>query len=138
MVCVSAAWSAVLSDFARAVWTGAMECCDVCAAVSSVEKGFWVCGSEGGSSRARFYLQVRRAKGGSPNEGQSIYSNMARVARVLLSVPASSAILEREFSTAGRLITGSRSSLSVAYAEMDVFLNGNIKHIPIDVPAFST
>ena len=36
-----------------------------CAAVSSVEMGFEVCGSGGGSSRARYYLQVRRAKRGS-------------------------------------------------------------------------
>ena len=62
---------------------------------------------------------------------------MARVARVLLSVPASSAVLERDFSTAGRLITGSRSSLSAAYAEMVLFLNGNQDHIPIEVPALS-
>ena len=27
--------------------------------------GFWVCGSGGGSSSARYYLQVRRAKKGS-------------------------------------------------------------------------
>ena len=61
---------------------------------------------------------------------------MARV--VLLSVPASSAVLERDFSTAGRLITGSRGSLSAAYAEMVMFLDGNIKHIPSEVPALST
>lgn len=72
------------------------------------------------------------------NEGLSIYPNMARVARVLLSVPASSAVLERDFSTAGRLITGSRSSLSAAYAEMVLFLNGNQDYIPIEVPALST
>ena len=66
MVCVSAVWPAVLSAFARAMWTGAMVlCCDVCAAVLSVELGFWVCGSGGRSSRARYYLQVRRAKRGS-------------------------------------------------------------------------
>ena len=60
-------WSAVLSAFARAVWPGAMvSCCGVCAAFSSVEMGFCVCGSGGGSSRARYYLQVRRAKRGSP------------------------------------------------------------------------
>ena len=37
-------------------------------AVSSieVEMGLCVCGSGGGSSRARYYLQVRRAKSGSP------------------------------------------------------------------------
>ena len=39
--------------------------CRVCAAVSSVEMGFWVRGYGGGSSRARYYWQVRRAKRGS-------------------------------------------------------------------------
>ena len=63
---------------------------------------------------------------------------MARVARVLHSAPASSAVLERDFSIAGRLITDSWSSLSAAYAEIVMFLNGNIEHIPIQVPALST
>ena len=63
---------------------------------------------------------------------------MARVARVLLSVSASSAVLERDFSTVARLITGSLRSLSAAYAEMVMFLNGNIDHIPIEMPALST
>ena len=65
VVCVSAMWSAVLSAHARAVWSGAMVlCCRVCANVSSVEMGFWVCGFGGGSSRARYCLQVRGAKKG--------------------------------------------------------------------------
>ena len=63
---------------------------------------------------------------------------MARVARVLLSVPASFAVLERDFSAAGRPITSSRSNLSAAYAEMVMFLIGNIEHMPIEVPALST
>ena len=60
------------------------------------------------------------------------------MARVLLSVPASSAVMERDFSTAERLITGSRSSLSAAYAEMVMLINGNIEHMPIQVPTLST
>ena len=68
MVCVSAVWSAVLSAFARDVSPGAMVlCCCVCAAVSSVEMGFWVCGPGGGLSRARYCLHVRRTKRGSRN-----------------------------------------------------------------------
>ena len=52
---LSAVWSAVLSALARAVWPGAMVlCCGDCAAVPSVEMGFLVCGSGGGSSRARY------------------------------------------------------------------------------------
>ena len=43
---------------------------------------------------------------------------MARVARVLLSVPASFAVLKSDFSTSGHLNTGSRSSLSVAYMKI--------------------
>ena len=72
MVCVSAVWSAVwsavLSAFARAGWPGAMVllCCGVWAAVSYVQMGFWVSGIGGSSSRARHYLQVRRAKMGDP------------------------------------------------------------------------
>ncbi|CAN0032778.1 unnamed protein product, partial [Sphacelaria rigidula] len=63
---------------------------------------------------------------------------MARAARVLMSVPALSAVLERDFSTAGRLITGSRSRLDSAYAEMVLFLHGNHEYIPVKVPALST
>ena len=72
------------------------------------------------------------------NEGQPIHSNMARVTRVLRSVPASSAVLERDFSTAGRLTTGSRRSFTAGYAEMVMFLNGNQEHVPIEAPALST
>ena len=55
-----------------------------------------------------------------------------------LSVPASFAVLERDLSTVGRLVTGSRSSLSAVYAEMVMFLNGNINHILTEVSALST
>ena len=70
-------------------------------------------------------------------EGRALYPNMARVARVLLSVPASAAVLERDFSTAGRLITGSRSRLAGEYVEMTLFLNGNKEYIPVEVPCLS-
>ncbi|CAN0133135.1 unnamed protein product [Ectocarpus fasciculatus] len=69
--------------------------------------------------------------------GQTLYPNMARAARILLSVPASSAVLERDFSTAGRLITEARSRLSAAYVEMVLFLNGNQQYIPLEVPKLS-
>ncbi|CAN0424688.1 unnamed protein product, partial [Ascophyllum nodosum] len=70
-------------------------------------------------------------------EGRALYPNMARVARGLLSVPASAAVLERDFSTAGRLITGSRSRLAGEYVEMTLFLNGNKEYIPVEVPSLS-
>ena len=59
---------------------------------------------------------------------------MARVARVLLSVPASAAVLKRDFSTTERL---SRSRLAGEYVEMTLFLNGNKKYIPVEVPSLS-
>lgn len=71
------------------------------------------------------------------SEGQALYPNMARVARVLLSVPASSAVIERDFSTAGHLATGTGSRLSGGHAEMVLFLNGNKECIPAEVPALS-
>ena len=70
-------------------------------------------------------------------EGRALYPNMARVSRVLLSVPASAAVLERDFSTAGRLITGSRSRLAGEYVEMTLVLNGNKEYIPVEVPSLS-
>ena len=71
------------------------------------------------------------------NEGRALYANMARAARVLLALPASSAVLERDFSTAGRLITGNRSKLGAAFVEMVLFLNGNQEYIPMEVPVLS-
>ena len=62
---------------------------------------------------------------------------MARTARVLLSVPTSSAAHERFFSSAGRLITGSRSSMYAVYAEMVLFLHGSIELIPKNVAVLS-
>ncbi|CAN0045279.1 unnamed protein product, partial [Sphacelaria rigidula] len=62
---------------------------------------------------------------------------MARAARVLLSIPASAAILERVFSTAGRLITGCRNRLDAAQNEMVLFLNGSYDSIPQEVPMLS-
>ena len=53
-------------------------------------------------------------------------------------MPGSSAVLERDFSTAGRLITGSRSRLDTAYAEMVLFNDGNHEYIPQEVLALST
>ena len=70
-------------------------------------------------------------------EGRALYPNMARVSRVLLSMPASAAVLERDFSMAGRLITGSRSRLAGEYVEMTLFLNGNNEYIHVEVPSLS-
>ncbi|CAN0262981.1 unnamed protein product, partial [Scytosiphon promiscuus] len=71
------------------------------------------------------------------DSGQAVYPHMARVARILLSVPASSAVLERDFSTAGRLATGPYDRVSAPYMEMVLFLHANQEHIP-DVPELSS
>ena len=79
-------------------------------------------------------------------EGARLYPNLARAARVLLSVPASSTVLERAFSTAGRLITGACSRFDTAYAngeqrtyaEMVMFLNGSKEIIRHEVPRLTT
>ena len=66
---------------------------------------------------------------------------LSRCARFFLSLgelPASSAVLERDFSTAGRLIIGSRRRLAGEFVEMTLFLNGNQEYIPVEVPALST
>lgn len=67
------------------------------------------------------------------------FPNMARVAQVLLSLPASSAVVERDFSATGRLVTGSGSDGGSIgpYPEMVLFLNGNLNSIPAEVPALS-
>lgn len=70
-------------------------------------------------------------------KGSRQYPNISRAARVLLSVPASSTVLERDFSGAERLGTGSRSSLDVAYSEMVLFLHGSKEFIPEDVAVLS-
>ena len=71
------------------------------------------------------------------SEGSQKFPNMARAARVLLSVPASLAVLERDFSTAGRLITASRSRLDSKYVQVVLFLNGSRDIIPDEIPELS-
>ncbi|CAM9584747.1 unnamed protein product [Sphacelaria rigidula] len=68
------------------------------------------------------------------SEGSRLYPLMARATRALLSIPASAAVLERDFSTTGRLITGCRNRLDAAQNEMLLFLNGSYDHTPKEVP----
>ena len=56
---------------------------------------------------------------------------IARDAQVLLGVLALSAVLERDFSTAGRL-----SRLDAAYVEI-CFLNGNYNMVLVEVKSFA-
>ncbi|CAM9923899.1 unnamed protein product, partial [Laminaria digitata] len=61
------------------------------------------------------------------------YPLLARVARVVFGAPASAAVLERDFSAAGRMMTSSRSSTDSKYVEMILFLHGNLDIIPRDI-----
>ncbi|CAM9153110.1 unnamed protein product, partial [Hapterophycus canaliculatus] len=62
---------------------------------------------------------------------------VAYVARAVLGAPASSAVLERDFGEAGKLVNRQRSSLSPAYVEMLMFLRGALDAVPEDVPTLT-
>ena len=63
----------------------------------------------------------------------SSYPLLARVARVVFGAPASAAVLERDFSDAGRMMTSPRSTTDAKYVEMILFLHGNLDLIPEDI-----
>ena len=54
---------------------------------------------------------------------------LAKLARKILAIPASSATSERVFSTAGRTCTERRTSLSVANIEMLVYMKENLREL---------
>lgn len=56
---------------------------------------------------------------------QHAFPFLTRVSRVVYEAPASSAVVERDFSDAGRMMMSSRSSTDTAYVEMIIFLHGN-------------
>lgn len=66
--------------------------------------------------------------------GARRFPHLARAAQVLLGAPASAAVVERDFSAAGRLITVSRGSTDAVMLEMIMFLHGNVDLIPLTVP----
>lgn len=68
----------------------------------------------------------------------SSYPLLARAARVVFGAPASAAVLERDFSDAGRMMTSSRSTTDAKYVEMVLFLHGNVDLIPEDIPKLPT
>ena len=65
------------------------------------------------------------------------YPLLARVARVVFGALASTAVLERDFSDAGRMMTSSRSATDSKYVEMILFLHGNLDLIPQEIPKLS-
>ena len=56
---------------------------------------------------------------------------------MVFGAPASAAVLERDFSDAGRMMTSSRSTMDSKYVEMILFLHGNLDLIPQDTPKLS-
>eukprot|EP00644_Phytophthora_capsici_P002373 jgi/Phyca11/105534/e_gw1.11.740.1 len=70
---------------------------------------------------------------------QGNFRLLALVARVLFSIPSSSAQIERDFGTAGRMVTPQRSSLSPYNVDMATFLNCNRDYVDItQCPKLST
>ena len=69
--------------------------------------------------------------------GRKHFPVLSAVARAVLGAPASSAVLERDFGEAGKLVNRQRSSLSPAYVEMMMFLRGAVDAIPADVPSLT-
>ncbi|CAM9895380.1 unnamed protein product [Scytosiphon promiscuus] len=65
------------------------------------------------------------------------YPLLARVARVVFGAPASAAVLERDLSDAGRMMTSSRSTMDTKYVEMILFLHGNLDLMPAEIPALT-
>ncbi|CAN0016946.1 unnamed protein product [Scytosiphon promiscuus] len=62
------------------------------------------------------------------------YPHLGRAARVVFGAPASAAVLERDFSDAGRMMTSSRSTMDSKFVDMILFLHGNLDLIPQDIP----
>ncbi|CAN0174699.1 unnamed protein product [Scytosiphon promiscuus] len=69
--------------------------------------------------------------------GKKHFPIVVYVARALLGAPASSAVLERDFGEAGKLVNRQRSSLSPAYVEMLMYLRGALDAVPEDVPSLT-
>lgn len=70
---------------------------------------------------------------------QGNFRLLSLVARVLFSMPSSSAQIERDFGTAGRMVTPQRSSLSPYNVDMATFLNCNRDYVDItQCPKLST
>ncbi|CAM9896776.1 unnamed protein product [Sphacelaria rigidula] len=69
--------------------------------------------------------------------GRKHFPIVASVARAVLAAPASSAVLERDFGEAGKLVNRQRSSMLPAYVEMLMLLRGAGDDIPMDVKSLS-
>ncbi|KAK1947707.1 hypothetical protein P3T76_001717 [Phytophthora citrophthora] len=64
-------------------------------------------------------------------EDTGTYKFLPLVARILFAVPSSSAQIERDFGTAGRLVTPQRGSIAAHNADMSAFLNCNRKFVGV-------
>ena len=53
---------------------------------------------------------------------------------MIFGAPASAAVLERDLSAAGRMMTSSRSTMDSKYVETILFLHGNLDLVPQDIP----
>lgn len=70
--------------------------------------------------------------------GNSVAPWIKHVAQAILGVPASAAVLERDFSVAGQVISRKRGSLDPANVEMLLFLRGAYDFVPKEIPELSS
>ncbi|KAI0563547.1 hypothetical protein FGB62_37g07 [Gracilaria domingensis] len=75
----------------------------------------------------RYVTSERKAR-------ESGYPNLSQVAKAVLAHPASSAQIERDFGTAGALLTSTKSRLDSAFVDITLFLHCNMDSIPASVP----
>ncbi|CAM9217630.1 unnamed protein product, partial [Ectocarpus sp. 4 AP-2014] len=62
------------------------------------------------------------------------YPLLARAARVVFAAPASVMVQERDLSSAGRMMTSSRSTGDAEFVDMVLFLHGNVDLLPEIIP----
>ena len=70
--------------------------------------------------------------------GRKHFTHMSYIAQQVIGHQASSAQIERDFSAAGRLLSGRRSRMDSNWAEMQLFLNANFERIPHEIPSISS
>ena len=70
-------------------------------------------------------------------KNQSRFPTLSAVARSVLGHPASSTQIERDFGTAGTLLSGKRSRMDSTFVEMSLYLRCNFRLIPTTVQEIS-
>lgn len=72
------------------------------------------------------------------NHGCKKFRWLSHVARSVLGHPATAVAIERDFSMVGQMLSPRRSRLDAVYAEILMYLNVNLDHIPTYIPEIRT